>query len=337
MSNLFNQSYANAATWPANANIYEPRSRAGPSRQECFGYPPTNASRFRYEMLTLFTAEFNPDIIPSDDRPLAAMYWLQTLKRHLALLNDIPVNQILAYIYRLLQGSAKSATFSLFQRQELTVEMFLKFFEDRYCGSAYGVSILNKLQKVKQNGSLQEYIAMHTHLQGYNEFAPVPVPDKVLKEAFISGLQNYALRRHLRTIRFSRAEIANGEEASEVVTEAERLVREGIFSEYGNAKIDVQMYQDLGSASVQDQQGSGIVIQRLQAFVQNTNLTLANRSSKQSCRELHSQGQCRLLRTDRCRVILGTTRACKVKTVSKDNKEHRVRLTVSKDKIETKD
>ncbi|KAM9929927.1 hypothetical protein OXX59_000873 [Metschnikowia pulcherrima] len=318
MSNAFNRSYVNAATRPSNAKIYDPRARAGPSRQECFGYPPTNASRFRYEMLTLFTAKFNPDIIPSYDRPVAAMYWLQTLMRHLALLNDIPVNQILAYIYRLLQGSAKSATFSLFQRQELTVEMFLNFFEDRYCGSTYGVSILNKLQKVKQNGSLQEYIAMHTQLQGYNEFAPVPVPDKVLKEAFISGLQNYALRRHLRTIRCSRAEIANGEEASEVVTEAERLVREGIFSEYGNAKIDVQMYQDLGSAS-------------------NTNLTLANRSSKQSCRELHSQGQCRLLRTDRCRVILGTTRACKVKTVSKDNIEHRVRLTVFKGKIETKD
>ncbi|KAM9904138.1 hypothetical protein OXX79_002930 [Metschnikowia pulcherrima] len=322
MSNAINQSSAansaNPSARPANAKIYDPGSRSGPSRQEFFGNPPTNASRFRYEILTLFTAKFNPDIIPSDDRPLAAMYWLQSLKRHLASLNDIPVNQILAYIYRLLQGSAKSATFSLFQRQELTVEMFLKFFEDHYCGRAYGVSILNKLQKVKQKGSLQEYIAMHTQLQGYNEFAPVPVPDKVLKEAFISGLQNHALRRHLRTIRFSRAEIANGEEASEVVTEAERLVREGIFSEYGKAKIDVQMYQDLGSAS-------------------NTNLTLANRSSKRSCRELHSQGQCRLLRTDRCRVISGTTRACKVKTVSKDNKEHRVRLTVSKGKIETKD
>ncbi|KAM9898808.1 hypothetical protein OXX69_009726 [Metschnikowia pulcherrima] len=315
MSNAINQSYVNAATRPSNANIYDPRARAGPSRQEFFGYPPTNASWFRYEMLTLFTANFNPDIIPSDDRPLAAMYWLQSLKRHLASLNDIPVNQILAYIYRLLQGSAKSATFSLFQRQELTVEMFLNFFEDRYCGSAYGVSILSKLQKVKQNGSIQEYIAMHTQLQGYNEFAPVPVPDKVLKEAFISGLQNHALRRHLRTIRFSRAEIANGEEASEVVTEAERLA----------------------VRPCKTNRGSGIVIQRLQAFVQNTDVTLANRSSKQSCRELHSQGQCRLLRTDRCRVISGSTRACKVKTVFKDNKEPRVRLTVSKGRIEAKD
>ncbi|KAM9913700.1 hypothetical protein OXX69_001342 [Metschnikowia pulcherrima] len=318
MSNAFNQSYANAATWPANANIYEPRSRAGPSRQECFGYPPTNASRFRYEMLTLFTAEFNPDIIPSYDRPLAAMYWLQTLKRHLALLNDIPVNQILAYIYRLLQGGAKSATFSLFQRQELTVEMFLNFFEDRYCGSAYGVSILNKLQKVKQNGSLQEYIAMHTQLQGYNEFAPVPVPDKVLKEAFISGLQNYALRRHLRTIRFSRVEIANGQEASEVVTEAERLVREGIFSEYGNAKIDVQMYQDLGSASVQDQQG-----------LWNRNSAFAGFRPEHKPHVGQQKQQEISSRTPFSRPMSFVANG--------SSSKHRVRLTVSKGKIETKD
>lgn len=137
----------------------------------------------------------------------------------------------------------------------MTDEIFLNFFEDGYCGIAYDVSNFNELKTVKQRGSLQEYIAMHTQLQAYNEITPIPVTDGVLKESFISGVQNYARQRYLKTITSSRAEIANEEEVPEVTREAERLVRDGVFSEYGDARMTVQMHQDPGSASMEDLQG----------------------------------------------------------------------------------
>ncbi|KAF8003033.1 hypothetical protein HF325_002278 [Metschnikowia pulcherrima] len=114
-------------------------------------------------------------------------------------------DQMLVFIYKLLQGSADIATLSLSQRRDMT-----------------------------------DY---------------TPVTDRVLKETFISGLQNYALQGQSRSIIFSRTEIANGEEVPVIMREAESLVRDGVFSKYGDARMEVQMHQDLGSASVQDHQG----------------------------------------------------------------------------------
>ena len=126
-------------TRQANANISDPRSRAGYSRQGFFGfsYPPaylsTNASRLEYEILTLFSTNFEASVIPFDERPLVAMNWSQALKRQLAPLNEISADQMLVFIYKLLQGSADIATLGLSQRRDMTDEIFLNFFEDGCC------------------------------------------------------------------------------------------------------------------------------------------------------------------------------------------------------------
>lgn len=240
MSNPTNQSNAaEYANQEADTRTFGSRLSAGPPHLGSYGNPTDSNSQIKtaqYQLLRLFTHTFNPDTVRSDERPLVAMHWVHSLKRHLTPLKEVPYDQMLVFIYTLLEGSADIASFNLSQRPDVTVEVFFEWFEARYCQGTYGVSILDELQSLKQTGPLQDYVARATQLQAYNEFTPAPATAKVFKEYFIRGLQNTALQRQLRTIRFSPAEIANGDEVPEIMREAERLVREGVYAEFVNAR-----------------------------------------------------------------------------------------------------
>lgn len=253
MSNPNRQSDAeNIAHARGNTSTFAERLAAGSPHTGLYGYvgtePHSSAKAAQYQILRLFTQTFNPDIIPYDERPLVAMHWVHSLKRHLSALNEVPAAQMLVFIYTLLQGSADIASFKLTQRNDVTVELFFEWFESRYCQSSYGISILDELQSLKQTGSLQEYVASATQLQAYNDFTPAPVTNRVMKEYFIRGLQNTALQRQLRMIRFTPAEIENGDDVTETMREAERLVREGVYSEFVNAKSNAPANQSSGNA-----------------------------------------------------------------------------------------
>lgn len=233
----------------ANPAHQSDAARTANERDETFGSGSRadaipNAKAAQYQILRLFTTTFDPDVIPSDERPLVAMHWMHSLKRHLTPLDEVPSSQMLVFIYTLLRGSADIASFKLTQRPDLTVAEFFEWFESRYCQSSYGISILDELQNLKQTGSLQEYIATATQLQAYNEFTPTPVTDKVFREYFIRGLQNSALQYQLRKVRLSSEEIARGEEVPEIMKEAERLVREGVYQECNTSKSNAPTNQN---------------------------------------------------------------------------------------------
>lgn len=249
-ANMANPAHQSDAARSANerGETFGSRLSAGSPHLGPFGLTTAdaipNAKAAQYQILRLFTTTFDPDVIPSDERPLVAMHWVHSLKRHLTPLNEIPSAQMLVFIYTLLRGSADIASFKLTQRTNLTVAEFFEWFESRYCESSYGVSILDELQNLKQTGSLQEYIATATQLQAYNDFTPTPVTDKVFREYFIRGLQNSALQYQLRKVRLSSEEIARGEEIPEIMKEAERLVREGVYQECITAKPNASTNQN---------------------------------------------------------------------------------------------
>ena len=140
----------NQSSRQANAYLYDPRSRAGYSRQGFFG-GRSLASATRQVICQPLQVGCNIKSWFFFSTDIHWMEWCQALKRHLLSLHKISVDQMLMFFY-----TFKVVRLAIFNVETWQLKRFWISLRipDGYCGSAYGVSNFDELQRIKQRGSL---------------------------------------------------------------------------------------------------------------------------------------------------------------------------------------
>ncbi|GEQ69437.1 hypothetical protein JCM33374_g3109 [Metschnikowia sp. JCM 33374] len=189
---------------------------------------PKASSELKSSAMFQFKFVFNPDKCRGNCS-LEAAEWRNRMEMHLSFCTN-PENEKLIFLHANLDGAA---SLKAFEAPRDTARAFLDWFKSTYCEGVTNITVLNEFRKLKQTGSLREYIADFQRIRHYNRLLVSPIDAEAMQMEFIDGLQNAALKKALIRKKFAGSQNISVLELT--INEAVRLTSCDMYEENTNS------------------------------------------------------------------------------------------------------